>query len=121
MIIHDSFLQRNDSVVGNLNVLRAHLRATFRDVAVADAVRLSQLLEPILGIERVHLERGGINEKARTDEFVVLAMVAQDMADVLAKEALDAFPKFLDAVDVSLRHSPGAIGRVGRAWFEFFD
>src|SRR6266404_7792135 len=93
-IIHDPFLQRDDPVVGDLNVLRANFRATFGDVAVADPVRRAQFFEAILGIERMHLERGGVNEKARADEFVVLAMVAQDVADVLAKEALDTFPEF---------------------------
>src|SRR5256714_7846125 len=64
-IVHDPFLQRDDPVVGNLNVLRANLRATFRDVAVADPVRLPQFLEAILGVERMHLERGCVDQIAR--------------------------------------------------------
>src|ERR1700738_2098474 len=39
-IVHPPLFQRDDPIVRNLNVLRANLCATFRDVAVADAVRL---------------------------------------------------------------------------------
>ena len=39
--------------------------------------------------------------------FVV---VAQDVADVLAQEALDALPELLDAVDVLLLHPVVAVG-----------
>ena len=47
--------------------------------------------------------------------FVVLVVVAQDVADVLAEEALDALAEFLHAVDVLLLHAPGAVRRVRRA------
>ena len=43
---------------------------------------------------------------------VVLVVVAQDVADVLAQEALDALAELLDAVDVLLLHAPGAVGGV---------
>ena len=42
----------------------------------------------------------------------VQLMIAHHMADVLAKEALDALAEFLDAIDVALLHPPGAIGCV---------
>src|SRR6476469_6916149 len=95
MIIYDPFLQRNNSVVGNVNILGANLRATLRDVAVTNPVRGSQLLEPILGVERMHLQRRGINQKTRPDELIVLPVVAQHVANVLAEEAFDTFPEFL--------------------------
>ena len=43
------------------------------------------------------------------------------MADILAKEAFDALAKFLDPINVRLGNAPGAVRRVGRAWFEFLD
>ena len=61
-----------------------------------------QILEPVLRIEGVHLQRGDIDEKTRTDELLVLLMFAQNVAHVLAQEAFDALAKFLDAVDVFL-------------------
>src|SRR2546430_8884532 len=67
------------------------------------------------------LQRRNINQKARADEFGVLSMVAQDMADVLAEKALDAFPEFLDAIDVLLRHPPGAIRSIRGARLESLD
>ncbi len=75
----------------------------------------------VLGIERVHLQRGGINQKARADKLVVLFVIAQHVANILAEKAFDAFAKFLHAVDVLLLHAPGAVFGVGRARLEFLD
>ena len=72
------------------------------------------------GVERVHLERGRVDEEARADELLVLAVIAQHVADVLAQEALDALAVLLDAVDVLLRHPPGAVGRVGLRGLNFW-
>ena len=111
--IHHAFLQRNDGVVGDGDVLRADLGAAFGDVAEADALRLLQFRQPVFGVERVHFQRGGINQKARADEFLVLVVVAQHVADVLAEETFDALAEFLHAVHVLLLHAPGAVRRVG--------
>ena len=69
----------------------------------------------------MHFQRGGVNEEARADEFVVLVVVAQDVADVLAEETLDALAEFLHAIDVLLLHAPGAVGGIGRARLELLD
>ena len=58
--------------------------------------------EPVRGVERVHLERGGVDEEPRADEPLELAVIAQDVAHVLAQEALDALAELLHAVDVAL-------------------
>src|SRR5690242_19806710 len=69
----------------------------------------------------MHLERGRVNQKTRTDKAIMHAMIAEDVADILAKETFDAFAKFLDAIDVALLHPPGAVGSVGWARFERLD
>ncbi len=69
----------------------------------------------------MHLERGDVNKVARANELVVLAVLAQDVTDILAKEALDALAKFLHAFDVHLLHAPCAIRRVGRAGPKLLD
>src|SRR5205814_1003770 len=120
-LVYHTFLQRNDSVIGNLNAFRTNFRATLRDVAVANALSVAQLIYAILGIERMHLESGDVNQKARSDKFVVLVMVPQDVANVLTKKALYAFPEFLHAVDVLLLHPPTAVRRVRRSRFEALD
>ena len=51
----------------------------------------------------------------------MLPVVAQNVANILAKETLDAFPEFLHSIDVFLRHSPGPIRGVGRARLESLD
>src|SRR5260370_40532552 len=57
-------------------------------------------------VERMHLKRRGTDEEPRSAKLLLLAVVAQDVADVLAEEAFDALAKFLHAIDVSLVHLP---------------
>src|SRR5262249_52608928 len=97
-LVRDALLHRDDPVVGDPDALGADLGATLRDVAVADAVRLLQVFHPILDVERVHLEVRGVDQEARADELVVEPVLAQDVADVLAEEALDALPELLHPV-----------------------
>src|SRR4030095_1463305 len=94
--IHYTFLERDDSVVGDLNAFRTHFCAALRDVAVTDSLCGSQFVHPILSIKRMHFERGDINQISWPNELFMHAMVAQHVADILAQEALDAFPKFLN-------------------------
>ena len=46
--------------------------AALGDVAVADAVLVLEVREAVRGVERMHLERRGVDEEARPDELVVL-------------------------------------------------
>ncbi len=101
--------------------LRADLRATLGDVAVAHAVGGAQLRQPVLGVERMHLERGHVDEEPRADELVLLVVIAQHVADVLAQKALDTLAEFLHAVDIRLLHAPGAVRRVRRPRLERLD
>src|SRR5213594_2843073 len=104
-------LERDDPVVGDVDVLGAHLGAALRDVAEAHAGLLPHELRPIAGIERVHVEAGQLDEEARPREILLLLLVvADDVADVLAQEALDALVELLDAIDVLLHHPIGAVG-----------
>src|SRR5947209_4362805 len=120
-LVHYAFLQRNDRIVGNLNIFGANLSAAFRNVAVPDTLRLPQLLNPVFGIKWMHLQRGYVHQKPRTNELVVLVMIAQDVADILAEKTFDAFPEFFDPIDIALLHPPRSIRRVRRAGFEWFD
>jgi hypothetical protein len=38
--IHHPLLQRDDRVIGDLNILRANFCAALRDIAITDAVRI---------------------------------------------------------------------------------
>jgi hypothetical protein len=96
-------------------VLRTDLGAALGDVAVAERVVVLEVAQAVFGVERVHLQRRHMHEEPRADEFVVLVMVTQHVADVLAQEALDALPEFLHPVDVLLRHAPRAV-RAHRAF-----
>src|SRR5262245_5005708 len=98
--IDDALFERDDAIVGDLDLLRANLGAALGDVAVADAVGSAQVGEPVGGVERVHLELRVVDEKARPGELGVLLMVAEHVANVLAQEALDALPELLHALDV---------------------
>src|ERR1700682_2870053 len=69
----------------------------------------------------MHLERGGVDKVTRAHKLVVLAVVAQDVTDILAKEALDALAKFLYPFDVDLLYAPRTVRRVGRTRPELLD
>ena len=111
-------LQRDDGVVGDLDVLGAHLGAALGDVALAQALLLLQELAAVVDVERVHLELGRAGEEARAGEGgLVLLVVADDVAHVLAQVALDALAELLAPLDVDLLHAVAAglllVGRLG--------
>src|SRR5207248_3585465 len=117
--VHDAFLHRDDAVIGDLDVLRAHLGAALRDVAVPDALFPDRLLLAVgTGVERVHVELGRPDEEPRAGEGrLVVLVVADDMAHVLAEEALDALAELLRALHVHLLHAVLARSHPGR-WRE---
>ena len=104
-----------------MDVLGAHPGAAFGDVAVSDAVLLLELDGPALGVEGMHLQRRDINQETGSDELIVFPMVAQNVANILAKKALDALPKFLHAINVLLLHAPCSIRLVRRARLKLLD
>ena len=83
----------------------ASLGAAVGDVAVARAVLFADRGYAVYGVERVHVEAGSANHEAWTDEAVFAVVIAQDVADVLAQEALDALAELLDAIHVALHHA----------------
>src|SRR5699024_4110491 len=83
--IHDPFFQGSDGVVGEVEVFGANRRAALGDVAVADAVGVLEILQPVVAVERVQLQGRRVDEVARPDELGVLVVIAQDVADILAE------------------------------------
>src|SRR6266702_6150205 len=111
--VHDPFLERNDPVVGDLDLLRADVGAAARDVAEAGPELPPDDRDAISGVERVHLERGEADHEARPHERVLARLVPQHVADILAQVALDALAELLDPVHVLLHH---AIRPIGGPW-----
>ncbi len=99
----------------------AHLGAALGDIAVANTVAILEVADAVFRIEWMHLQRRGVHQEARPDEFIFLVMVADDVADILAQEALNALAELLHAVDVLLVHGPGAISIVRLAGLERLD
>src|SRR5919201_1849915 len=78
-------LQRDDRVVGDVDVLRADLAAALGDVAHADAHLAGEQVAPVVRVQRVHLELRVADEHARAREaLLVVLVVADHVADVLA-------------------------------------
>ena len=102
-------------------MFRAHLGAALGDIAVANAVTILEVADAVFRVEWVHLQRRGVHQEARPDEFIFLMVVADDVADILAQEAFDALAELLHAVDVLLEHGPGAISIVRLARLEWLD
>ena len=98
-------LHRDQRVVGDLDVLRADLGAALGDVAVAEPEVVLGDVAPVGGVGRVHLQLGDPHQEPRPGERVlVLRVVADDVAGVLAQEALDALAELLRPLHVDLLH-----------------
>ena len=65
-IIHDTFLQRNNAIVRDVNVLGTDLRATFGDIAQADVQVVLENPQALARVERVHVEAGHADHEARS-------------------------------------------------------
>src|SRR2546427_4564164 len=110
-LVGHPLLERDDRVVREVDVLGADLGTTLRDVAEADAGRVLDEGRAVDCVERVHVEAGQLDEEARSREGgLVLLVVADHVAHVLAEEALDALVELLDAIDVLLHHAVSAVG-----------
>src|SRR5207249_9528844 len=103
--VRHPLLERADGVVRDADPLGAHLGATLGDVAEADTGGGPNERGAIARVERVHLERRELDEEAGPREGrLVLLVIADHVADVLAQEALDALVELLDAIDLLLHH-----------------
>src|SRR5262249_38791255 len=88
ILIDDALLQRDDAVVGDVDVLGADLGAALGDVAQADVQVVLEQAEAVAGVQRVHLQAGDADHEARAAEHLALLLfvVAQDVAWVLVEE-----------------------------------
>src|SRR6185436_16623915 len=71
-LVHHPFLQWNDRIVRDGDLFGANLGAALGDVTKAHSLGALELLQPILRVERMHLQRRHINQETRADELVVL-------------------------------------------------
>src|SRR6516162_114903 len=78
--IHNPLLERDNGIVGDVNLFRADLRAAFRDVALADAQFLAQQPAARCAVHGVHLQTGHAHKKARPRELFLLVVLAQNVA-----------------------------------------
>jgi hypothetical protein len=111
--VHRPLLERDDRVVGDGDLFRAHLGAALGDVAIAYPVQPPEVHCPVLGVQRMHLQGRKVHQEPGADEPLVEPVFAKHMADVLAQEALDALPELLHPVHVPLVHAPRPVRRVG--------
>jgi hypothetical protein len=105
-LVHHALLERDDSVVGDANLLGTDLGAAFCDVAKSESKLILQQAGAVEAVERMHFEAGDSNEEARTGELFLLVVFAKNVTYVLAKKAFDALAKFLNAVHIQLRDFP---------------
>src|SRR5579864_2755461 len=111
-IVH-SLLERDDGIVGDLDVLGAHLGAALRDVAVTHARLAFEHRPTVQDVLGVHVEARDANHEPRTVKHALRVVRADHVAYVLAQEALDALAELHHPLDVFLLHAPGfAAGRV---------
>src|SRR5450759_1909745 len=84
LLVHDTFLHRNDGVVGDLDVLGADLSAALGDVAQADPLLVPGEHGTIgIAVQRVHGELGRPDQEARSREgLLVVVVVSNNVTDV---------------------------------------
>src|SRR2546421_3455991 len=97
-------LERDDGVVGDVDVLRADLLAALGDIAHRGPALAVQQAGAVEGVFGVHLQGRDAHHVARPVVLRLFTVVAEHVADVLAEEALDALAIFVDAVDVFGQH-----------------
>ena len=80
---------------------------------------LAQVAEAVCGVDRIHLQRGGIHEEARADEFVVHVVVAQHVATSWHRKHSMHLRNSCGAVDIGLCHAPGPSAASGLRGLNF--
>ena len=86
-------------------MLGADLGAALGDVAVPEAEIFLRHILAIQNIQGVHVQLGGAHQEPRAGEgLLVLLVVADHVADVLAQEAFDALAELLGALHILLGH-----------------
>ena len=108
--IDDPFLQRDDGVVGDVDVFGARFGAAAGDVAQAGAALVLDLLDAVVGVEGVHVETGEAHHESWTGEVLLGLAIAQDVTHILTQEALDALAELLNPIDILLHHTVLAVG-----------
>jgi hypothetical protein len=119
VLVNNALFQRNDRVVGDMNILGTYFGAALRDVAQPDAQIILQQISPRQAVQGMHFQSGNPNEEAWPTELLFLFMISQHVADILAKETLDALAKLLHPIDVALIHLPFSIW-ARREWRNLF-
>src|SRR5215212_3175964 len=109
VLVGYALFEGDDGVVGDVDVDRADLGAALGDVAEAYAVLFLEVGEPVGLVHRVHLEPLVPDEEPRARELGVLVVRPEDVADVLAHEALDAPLRLVEALHVLLVHREGRL------------
>src|SRR5690349_16443878 len=89
VVVNHALLQGDDGIVSDVNAFRADLGAALRDVAVADAELVLQQRRARDVVEWMHFETGDAHEESRTAKLLLLAVIAQDVTNVLTKKTLD--------------------------------
>src|SRR5262245_56969136 len=107
LLRHQPFLEGNDGVVGDVDVLRAHVGAALGDVAVSEPGLGLRQLQAVVDVERVHLELGNAHEEAGPRAAAhALRRIADDVAHVLAEEAPDTLADLLSPLHAFMLHPP---------------
>src|SRR5438445_402251 len=81
--VHHALLERDDGVIRDVNLLRANLRAAFRDVAKSEAEFVLEQRGAVAAVERMHIEAGDADEEAWTGELFLHVVLAKDVTHVL--------------------------------------
>ena len=109
------FLEGDDSIVSDADVLRTDFSTAFCNVAVADAEDVFEFLQVVEVIRWMHRQKCDADEETRTGKIPEL-LITHHTTDILAEEELDTFVEFLNEFYVLLLHPVSIVGLKG-LWF----
>src|SRR5262249_48276635 len=73
--IDNSFLERNDGVIGDRDAFRTNLSTTLCDTAQSNPELRFQILQSIAHVQRVHFQGRDMNEESWTNELFLHVML----------------------------------------------
>ena len=109
------FLEADESIVIDADVLQTDFSTAFCNVAVADAEDVFEFLQVVEVIRWMHRQKCDADEETRTGKIPDL-LITHHTTDILAEEELDTFVEFLNEFYVLQLHPVSIVGLKG-LWF----
>lgn len=104
VIVCNPFFEGNYRVIGYMDMFWANFGATFGDIAHSYSGLSVKLLPTVEVVHGVHFERSDTHHLTWAKKNIFTFVLAENVANILAEKAFNAFAELLDAIHVLLQH-----------------